>query len=73
MKWQKVFLLIAAVILIGNSVAIRIYGDVIRSSHLFIASPAVFYPLATFNLIAGIVILLLLIRDTWQEHRKRRP
>ncbi|MDD5127668.1 MAG: hypothetical protein PHR43_06220 [Dehalococcoidales bacterium] len=71
MKWEKYLLLLAAIILIGNSLVIRIYGDVIRSSHLFIASPAVFYPLATFNLITGIIILLLLIRDIWQSHHKR--
>lgn len=69
MNRQSIFLWLAAIILIGNSAVIRIYGDVIRSSHLFIASPLVFYPLATLNLIAGLSIILMTAWQFWKGRK----
>lgn len=70
MRWKTFLLWLAAVVLIGNSFAMRAYGDVIRSTHLFIASPAVFYPLATLNLIVGLVILLALVWGLWSRRKR---
>jgi hypothetical protein len=60
-RTRNILLWVAGIILIANSFVIRGYGDIIRSSHLFIASPALFYPLAFLNLIAGLVIILTLL------------
>lgn len=50
-----------AVILIGNFAVLRIYGDTLQSTHLFIVRGTVFYPLAWLNLILGVLILIYLI------------
>jgi hypothetical protein len=50
-------------ILIGNFIVLRIYGDTLRSTHLFIVRGTVFYPLAWLNLIAGILLVLLPVWD----------
>ena len=72
--WDKLknpLLWAAALILIINSLVIRAYGDVIRSTYLFIASPAVFYPLAFINIVVGLLIVLTLVLQLWFTRRRR--
>ena len=52
---------VSGLILIGNFIVLRMYGDTLRSTHLFIVRNTVFYPLSWLNLIAGILLLSLLI------------
>ena len=68
-KLKSIILWAAAVILLLNSFVIQEYGDVIRSSYRFISSPLVFYPLATLNLIAGILVILVLLRGIFTKHK----
>ncbi len=60
LRWLK---LIAALILIGNFVILRLYGDTLQSTNLFIVRSTVFYPVAWLNLLAGLALLVFLI---WQ-------
>ncbi len=55
--------LLGGLILIGNFLVLRIYGDTLRSTHLFIVRGTVFYPLAWLNLIIGIVLISVLVWD----------
>ena len=64
-------LLIGGLILIGNFIVLRIYGDALRSTHLFIVRSTVFYPIAWFNLIIGILLISFLIWE-WTTN-KRTP
>jgi hypothetical protein len=57
------FLWICGLILIGNFFIMIAYGDTLQSTHLFIVRSTVFYPVAGLNLIAGVILLGLLIRD----------
>lgn len=59
------FLWIICLILIGNFVVLMMYGDTLRSTNLFIVRSTVFYPFAWMNLVAGIVLLLLLVQETF--------
>jgi len=59
----------SGLILIGNFIVLRIYGDALRSTHLFIVRGTVFYPLAWLNLIAGILLILL---PVWEWVSKKR-
>jgi hypothetical protein len=54
---RRVLSIICGLILIGNFVILMIYGDTLRSTHLFIVRGTVFYPVAYLNLIAGAVVL----------------
>jgi hypothetical protein len=54
---------IAAIVLLGNFAVLMLYGDTLRSTHLFITRSTVFYPLAYLNLAAGLVIVLKLVSD----------
>ena len=67
-KFRYVFW-IAAVVLIGNFVILRIYGDTLMSTHLFIVRGTVFYPYAWLNLIMGIAIISILV---WELFTKKR-
>jgi hypothetical protein len=58
----------SGLILIGNFIVLRIYGDALRSTHLFIVRGTVFYPLAWLNLIVGIFLVLL---PVWDWVRKK--
>lgn len=62
-------LCVASLILIGNFAVLRIYGDTLRSTHLFIVRGTVFYPLAWLNLIAGLLLAGLLV---WEWLRVKR-
>jgi hypothetical protein len=54
---------LAGVILCGNFYLLMLYGDTLRSTHLFIVRGTVFYPLAFLNLAAGLILLIYLIID----------
>lgn len=60
---------ICGLILIGNFTVLRIYGDTLQSTHLFIVRGTVFYPLAWLNLIFGILLLAILV---WERATKKR-
>ncbi len=53
---------------IGNFVVLRLYGDTLQSTHLFIVRGTVFYPLAFLNLIVGIALIALLVVDMVRKH-----
>ncbi len=55
---------LGGVILIGNFAVLRLYGDALQSTHLFIVRSTVFYPLAWLNLITGVLLVSLLVW-TW--------
>ena len=60
---------VASLILVGNFIVLRMYGDTLRSTHLFIVRSTVFYPLAWLNLVAGLLLAGLLVWE-W-SHVKR--
>ena len=72
---MKIFLvwlrLVAALVLIGNFAILRIYGDTLQSTHLFIVRGTVFYPVAWLNLLVGVMLLTTLILE-WLASRKKR-
>jgi hypothetical protein len=45
------------------------YGDTLRSTHLFIVRGTVFYPVAYLNLILGIILIGLLVRSIMAKRR----
>ena len=59
-KW---LLWLIGVILIGNFIVLMKYGDTLKSTNLFITRSTVFYPLAWLNLIAGVALIVLLVRE----------
>ncbi len=61
---------IAGFILIGNFIILRLYGDTLQSTHLFIVRGTVFYPFSWLNLIAGITVILILVWE-WVARRKK--
>jgi len=68
-KWMPWLLWIAGLILIGNFAVLMMYGDTLRSTHLFIVRSTVFYPLAWLNLVSGILLISLLV---WGKVRGKR-
>ena len=62
-------LLVNGLILIGNFVVLRLYGDVLRSTHLFIVRGTVFYPFAWLNLILGIILISILVWELLTNKR----
>jgi len=54
-------LLVNGLVLIGNFIVLRIYGDALRSTHLFIVRGTVFYPFAWLNLILGTILISILV------------
>jgi hypothetical protein len=52
---------IIGVVLTGNFAALMIYGDTLRSTHLFVVRGTVFYPVAYLNLILGVVLIAILV------------
>ncbi len=60
---------IIGVVLIGNFAALMIYGDTLRSTHLFVVRGTVFYPVAYLNLILGVVLIAILV---WSIIAKKR-
>jgi hypothetical protein len=72
-SWLKNLLLwVVGLILVINYFVIQIYGDIIRSSNLFIASPLIFYPLAFINLLLGLGVILQLAREAWLGRKSNR-
>jgi len=62
--------LIGGLVLIANFFVLRLYGDTLQSTHLFIVRGTVFYPLSWLNLILGVLLISLLIYE--RAARKRR-
>jgi len=65
----RLLLLVIAFVLIGNFVILRLYGDTLQSTHLFIVRGTVFYPIALLNLILGILLITFLVWE-WLTQRK---
>ncbi|MBM3175883.1 MAG: hypothetical protein FJ022_07770 [Chloroflexi bacterium] len=65
----RLLLLVIAFVLIGNFVILRLYGDTLQSTHLFIVRGTVFYPIALLNLILGILLITFLVWE-WLSQRK---
>ncbi|MBM3175790.1 MAG: hypothetical protein FJZ93_08750 [Chloroflexi bacterium] len=65
----RLLLLVIAFVLIGNFVILRLYGDTLQSTHLFIVRGTVFYPIAFLNLILGILLITFLVWE-WLSQRK---
>ena len=61
---------VACLILIGNFIILRLYGDTLQSTHLFIVRSTVFYPVAWLNLIAGVALISILVWE-WATKRKK--
>jgi len=60
---------VIGVVLIGNFAALMIYGDTLRSTHLFVVRGTVFYPVAYLNLILGVVLIAILVWSTIARKR----
>ena len=58
---------VAGLLLIGNFFVLMAYGDTLRSTHLFIVRSTVFYPIAFLNLVAGIILLVLFLRELFYK------
>lgn len=71
-KKLQALLWISAIILIGNFVVLRLYGDTLQSTHLFIVRGTVFYPLSWLNLIAGVALALFLILGSLRKHNSQQ-
>ena len=63
---------VCALILIGDFVVLRLYGDTLRSTNLFIVRDTVFYPLSWLNLLGGIALSVFLIWGLVKNKRLRR-
>jgi len=59
---------LASLVLIGNFAVLMMYGNTLRSTHLFIVRSTVFFPLAWLNLVIGSLLLGLLV---WRRVRKK--
>ena len=68
-KILRFMLLFVALVLVGNFVILRIYGNTLQSTHLFIVRSTVFYPIAWLNLILGISLFIFIAWD-WLSRRK---
>ena len=62
-------LLVNGLVLIGNFIILKIYGDTLRSTHLFIVRSTVFYPFAWLNLIVGIILISILVWELLNNKR----
>jgi hypothetical protein len=60
-KATRIVLLLAGLVLIGNFIILRIYGDTLQSTHLFVVRGTVFYPVAFLNLALGAIALILFV------------
>ncbi len=65
-NWRWV-LWLAALVLLGNFVVLMLYGDTLRSTHLFIVRGTVFYPVAYLNLAVGLILVVRLILDLFKK------
>jgi hypothetical protein len=64
------FLWICGLVLIGNFVILRLYGDTLQSTNLFIVRGTVFYPYSWLNLIGGVTLIIILITESLTNRRK---
>ena len=67
LRWVIV---LGGMILIGNFVVLRLFGDALQSTYLFVTRGTVFFPLAYLNLIVGVLLLALLIWDVVGRRKK---
>ncbi len=70
LKVSQYLSLVSGLILVGNFIVLRIYGDVLRSTHLFIVRSTIFYPFAWLNLIVGVTLMSILVWD-WVTSKQR--
>jgi hypothetical protein len=68
----RLFLSIVALVLIGNFVILRVYGNTLQSTHLFVVRSTVFYPVSWLNLILGISLGALLVWEWFTGKKKQR-
>lgn len=61
---------VSGVFLIVNYFVLRMYGDTLQSTNLFIVRGTVFYPLAWLNLVFGVFLISLLIYERAAKKRK---
>ncbi len=54
---------ICGITLIANFGTLMAYGYTLRSTHLFIVRSTVFYPVAWLNLLLGVFLVAILLRD----------
>ncbi|PPD58482.1 hypothetical protein [Dehalogenimonas etheniformans] len=64
----RLLLSIVAMVLIGNFIILRLYGDTLQSSNLFIVRGTVFYPFAFLNGILGVALGAYIFLD-WRKSR----
>jgi hypothetical protein len=64
----RLFLLGVSLVLVGNFIILRIYGDTLQSTHLFVVRGTVFYPVSWLNLILGLSLIIFLV---WEWKRTR--
>ena len=65
----RLLLLLISLVLIGNFIILRLYGDTLQSTHLFIVRGTVFYPVAGLNLVLGVLLVIALI---WERLTQRK-
>jgi hypothetical protein len=63
-KKVQALLWFVALLLVSNFILLRIFGNALRSTYLFITRDTVFYPIAFVNLISGILLLAWLVYIT---------
>jgi hypothetical protein len=61
---------VTGLIMVGNFVLLMMYGNTLRSTHLFIVRGTVFFPLAYLNLVSGIVLLSVPVLNKYLKRRK---
>jgi hypothetical protein len=66
----RFLLLLIALVLIGNFIILRLYGDTLQSTNLFIVRSTVFYPIAWLNLLLGVLLVSILIGE-WLTRKRR--
>lgn len=64
---NKILQLLCGLVLTGNFVILAMYGDTLRSTHLFIVTGTVFYPFAYANLTLGVLVLGSLIYNWFRK------
>ena len=60
---------VSSIVFLGNFAVLLLYGDTLRSTHLFIVRGTVFYPVAYLNLVLGIIVFLVLVVGIVRKQR----
>jgi hypothetical protein len=68
----KILWLISGIIMLANFAVFMVYRGIVVSSHLFVTSNTVLYPLAVLNLVIGTLCLFTFVRLTWFNRRKAK-